>query len=282
MNAEPFNLVPDPKFIELLSQQLPHKHIISRRLPSGNIQEDIMPALNFMEDVLRVHQRPVDPLDTISAYWFAVERSMWTQPYVEEVSKFLKTNNLNPDLLANVWLLRCRIYFMLNAAGYEERNRQTYDSSKIKDINFIKNKILPFMKQIQGEILISAKRGNMHSVSFKSNKPGVKTLKVEGHLADNIYTALQQMAYSYLKANEGFNPDLLTNRFKTAIGEAVRGAYQILRQWETFSPSKKKTPPIDQLTVLKHLIELAANKEEMLDNVYENSKPEEQLRKFFK
>ena len=206
---------------------------------------------------------------------------MWTQPYVEEVKGFLASNNLNADLLANMWLLRCRIYFILMNAGWAERNRYGYEPEQLKYINFTKNKILPFIKALQGDKYLTAGGKHVHSVSFKSNKPGVKTLKLEGRLANSMYSDLQKMAYKFLEGNEGFTPDLQTNRFKTAIGETAKGSYQILRQWGTFALPRKKTPPIEQLTILKNLIELAANKEGMLDNRYKISKPEEQLRKFF-
>lgn len=281
MNAENIDLTPDPEFIKLLSEFLPHKRTISHRLPNGNMQDEVLPGTNFMEDSMRVHQNRSPDLSDPYTKLFTVERSMWTQPYVEEVRNFLVSNNLNPDLLANIWLLRCRIWFILINAAYAERNRRNYDSEQLQNINIIKNKVLPFMKQLQGDKYLSHADGYVHSVSFKSNKPGAETLKLEGHLAANMYFALQEMAYKFLEGNEGFSPDMQTDRFRTAIGKVARGSYHILRQWGTFALPRKKTPPIQQLAILKNLIELAANKEGLLENRYENSRPEEQLRKFF-
>ena len=56
MNAENIDLTPDPEFIKLLSEFLPHVRTISRWLPNGNIQDEVLPGTNFMEDAMRVHQ----------------------------------------------------------------------------------------------------------------------------------------------------------------------------------------------------------------------------------
>lgn len=292
MNAESINPTPDPEFIKLLSEFLPHKHTISRQLPNGNTQDEVLPGTNFMEDAMRVFQNCSPGFFNSFEDCYTVEHSMWTQPYLNEVKGFLQNNNLNTDLLANMWLLRCRIYFILMHARYDERKRRNYDSEQIKNINFVRNHILLFLKEHTGVKLKTAGGdGDLDlSVNFKSsNKSGNNTITLTGHLANNMYTALQKMADSFLEANKDFAPDLHTKRFRKGIETVTIGSYKILRQWNVFDSSEKKTPPIEQLTILKNLVELAYNSEGMLEEAFatkkpenpQGKKPEDHLRRFF-
>ena len=171
-----FEPKPDPRFIILLSEYLPHEHRISKRLPNGNTRDEVLPGTNFMEDVLRVYQ-----FSSENNFFHLLEknrRNMWLKPYANEVKDFLRTNHLSPDLLDNIWLLRCRISFSLESAWWKERNRYGHESEQIKRINFLRNHVLPFIKAIQGEWQYSQSDDNVHSVTFKTNKPGVKAFEI--------------------------------------------------------------------------------------------------------
>ena len=241
------------------------------------IRDEVLPGTNFMEDVLRVYQ-----FSSENNFFHLLEenrRNMWLKPYANEVKDFLRTNQLSPDLLDNIWLLRCRISFSLESAWWKERNRYGHESEQIKRINFLRNHVLPFIKAIQGEWQYSQSDDNVHSVTFKTNKPGVKALKLEGHLANNMYHALQKMASKFLESNENFKPDLQTKRLRAGVGETVKGAYNTLRQYGVFKPDK---PSSKELVILEDLLDLGVGKEGFVASMNPNTPTTEFLRKFFK
>jgi hypothetical protein len=279
MNVEPFTPTPDPAFIAIVSEQFPHKKTINHRMPDGSIQEESLTGTNFMEDRLRVYQR--DQPDEFLWFFDKDRLEMWQQPYVDQVKNFLVANSLSLALVDNIWLLRCRINFLFVDAIWAERNRREHESDQTRRINFLQNHVLPFIKAIQGDWYLSHREDNVHSVTFKTNKPGVKSLQLTGHLANNMYMALQEMTYEFLEANKNHNPDLKTNRLKAGIGGIIKGSYYTLQQYGIFKPSPQNRPTSSELIILENLLDLGANTEGVISRIAPNSSTTEYLRKFF-